>query len=241
MRYLIWDFDGTLAEREGRWSGAVSAVLRRHRPSLACDPQDVRPYLRSGYPWHEPHIERPPSDAEGWWRRLEPVFARFFSEHAGFTAERAQGAAKEVRDEYLRPGAWALFPDVPAALARLGAAGWRHVILSNHVPELEALVQGLGIRDRFVRVLSSACTGFEKPHPRSFALARLACIGHADLVMIGDSVSADVRGAESCGIPAILVRTAADERWRCADLADLPGVIEQRLAAWRAEGKQSAS
>lgn len=46
---------------------------------------------------------------------------------------------------------------------------WRQLILSNHVPELVAIVEGLGIDCYFETVLRSGVTGYEKPHPASFA------------------------------------------------------------------------
>ena len=48
-----------------------------------------------------------------------------------------------------------------------GDTGWRQAIVSNHCPELETLVDGLGIGAFFDKVYSSTCTGYEKPHPRS--------------------------------------------------------------------------
>ncbi len=29
-RYIIWDFDGTLAYRDGAWSGTLAGILRRN-------------------------------------------------------------------------------------------------------------------------------------------------------------------------------------------------------------------
>jgi putative hydrolase of the HAD superfamily len=91
------------------------------------------------------------------------------------------------------------------------------VILSNHVPELEAIISGLGIRDRFAAVITSALIGYEKPHPEAFRIA-LAKAGHPETVwMVGDNPRADVAGAEAAGIPAILVRHEGKARHRAAD------------------------
>lgn len=53
-RLLIWDFDGTLAHRDGMWSGAMVEVLDRHEPGHGITREDVRPHLRMGFPWHNP-------------------------------------------------------------------------------------------------------------------------------------------------------------------------------------------
>lgn len=80
------------------------------------------------------------------------------------------------------------------------------MIVSNHVPELGDLVGRLGLADLIDGVLTSAVTGYEKPHPAMYGIA-LDLIGHPDRVwMIGDNPVADVAGAEAVGIPAILVR-----------------------------------
>jgi putative hydrolase of the HAD superfamily len=88
----------------------------------------------------------------------------------------------------------------------LRAHGWRHVLLSNHVPELPQLVDRLGLGELFDEVLTSAATGYEKPHPEMFALGLRAAGAHERAWMVGDNYDADVVGAESAGIPAVLVR-----------------------------------
>jgi putative hydrolase of the HAD superfamily len=76
-----------------------------------------------------------------------------------------------VRWCYAVPETFRLYDDTTEALRMFRDSGWRQAIVSNHCPELEALVGGLGIGAFFERVFSSACTGYEKPHPRSIVLA----------------------------------------------------------------------
>jgi len=92
----------------------------------------------------------------------------------------------------------------------LYAAGWHHVILSNHVPELPLIVYGLGLGELIVGVVASTATGYEKPHPRAFAIALDAVGGVERVWMVGDKVDADIRGAEAVEIPVIRVRASAD-------------------------------
>lgn len=33
-RWLLWDFDGTLARRQGGWTGTLLGLLRQHVPDL---------------------------------------------------------------------------------------------------------------------------------------------------------------------------------------------------------------
>jgi|GEM_PF-3887862 len=48
--YLIWDFDDTLARRDGRWSGAL--VQAAATEGVTVDAAALKPYLREGFPWH---------------------------------------------------------------------------------------------------------------------------------------------------------------------------------------------
>ena len=93
------------------------------------------------------------------------------------------------------------------ALDRLGEAGWRHAVLSNHVPELEQIVAGLGLDRHVESVLCSGVTGYEKPHPEAFATALRLRRDGEPVWMVGDNPEADVEGARRAGLPAVLVRT----------------------------------
>ena len=64
------------------------------------------------------------------------------------------------------------FPEVPAVLRRLRAAGLKTAILSNGTPAmLDALVAGAGLQDQFDTVLSVEQVGVYKPHPSVYQLA----------------------------------------------------------------------
>lgn len=99
--------------------------------------------------------------------------------------------------------------------------------MSNHVPELRDLVEGLELSELVTDVLSSAVTGYEKPHPLAFELGRAATGYPDELWMVGDNPEADVRGAEAVGIPSILVRTESRDVGRWAeDLWGVEGLLD---------------
>jgi len=206
-QYAIWDFDGTLAERKGMWSGALLEALETERPGHGVIPELVRPYLQTGFPWHEPHnVREVQLSAEQWWQALYPVFVRAYCEGLQLEHAQAHRLCKAVREAYVHPKTWALFEDALPTLKTLAAAGWKHVILSNHVPELGQIVEALGIASYFEAIFNSAETGVEKPHPLAFRNV-LASLGRVESAwMIGDSLTADVKGANAAGIPAALVR-----------------------------------
>lgn len=206
-RYIIWDFDGTLGQRNGAWSGALLEVLQANGGGHHLTPTDLRPFLAKGFRWHKAEAKNSPgASPEQWWKELDPVFELAFREGAGVGGGEAQRLAQEVRAAYTNPSRWVKFSDTHPTLTTLTADGWRHVLLTNHVPELGDILRSLDMQDHFVVVFNSADTGVEKPHPEAFENVRASLPPEARLLMIGDNIAADVQGAEKAGIPAILVR-----------------------------------
>jgi putative hydrolase of the HAD superfamily len=234
VRLLIWDFDGTLANRRGEtgWSILLAEVLDAEEPGHGHAAETFRPYLRGGFPWHTPDVAHPErSDPEAWWASVCPVLARAY-EAAGYAPARALELAEAARRLYVDPTVgWALFDDTLPALERLSVAGWMHAILSNHVPELRQIVSALGLDEHVEFVSCSAETGYEKPHERAFASV-LEPLRPAEAWMVGDNVLADVLGAEAVGLPAVLVRRPDPRAERYADsLAGVERFVEEAVAA----------
>ena len=205
---ILWDFDGTLARRAGGTSFGTCMVetLDEHEPDHGIDLALIQPFLRSGFPWHAPDIVHPHlSTAASWWEHVEPLLVRGF-EGVGFASARARTLGRLARERYVDVRHWEVFDETISALSTLRELGWRHVILSNHVPELPAIVRDLGLAPFFDASINSAETGYEKPHPQAFAIARRAAGNPSTLWMVGDNPVADVAGAQAVGIPAILVR-----------------------------------
>lgn len=229
-KYIFWDFDGTLAFREGMWNGTLLEILNTREPGLKAARDDLRPHLSAGFPWHTPKIGHPHiNDAELWWSGLLPIFERAFVS-LGLSASRAKELAAEVPKKFCCPGKWVLFEDTVPALTELSERGWKHIILSNHVPELADLVDSLGISHFFEDIHTSAVTGYEKPHPEAFRMALARLPDPSRVWMVGDNPVADVRGAEGLGIPAILVRkTHPDVRYQCESLNDLDNILDDSL------------
>jgi putative hydrolase of the HAD superfamily len=226
-RFLLWDFDGTLAYREGMWGGCLVEALDGSEDAHGVTIDDVRPFLRDGFPWHAHDVPHPElSTPEAWWDAVEAVLARAY-EGVGLPAGRARELAREAHLRYVDcTSGWSLFDDTLAVLESLREASWAHAILSNHVPELPQLVEGLGLSGLVDVVLTSAVTGYEKPHPEAFALALERCGRPGEVWMIGDNPLADVAGAEAVGIPAILARTEAENVGRrAATLHDVERLI----------------
>lgn len=202
---VFWDFDGTLAQRDGLWAGALIDALASVDPAASVDNSRLRAELATGFPWHTPETTVGPLSADEWWRCLRPTFVRAFTA-AGVHEELAKEASNRVGAEFYRVDAWELIEGAIDALTMTRTAGYRNVIVSNHGPELPRLVDSLGLSCLIDFTVTSAKIGAEKPHPLIFesAMSRADVSPADDVWMVGDNPTADVEGAERSGIRAIL-------------------------------------
>ena len=205
QRVIIWDFEGTLAVRPGRFTGALVKAARLCDPAFQGTDDQVRPYLSGAFPWHGKEKRHAfADDADAWWRSL-----RGFSAHAlqqlGMREVLAVEAAQLARSVYLDSGEWVCLDGALQTLDALSGCGWTHVIMSNFAPELDGIVEALGLSSRIAMAFSSGRVGFEKPSKAYFdhVLGRIsparACF------MIGDNPEADIEGGRSAGLKTILL------------------------------------
>lgn len=175
-------------------------------PKSKATVNDIVPHLKQGFPWHEPekaHVHL--STSELWWAHLRKVFIQTFLK-LGFSREDASELAWLAQKRFLDFERWKLFQDTIPTLKGLQSYGWKHIIVSNHVPELNLIISHLGLDNYLIDVINSAEVGFEKPNPKIFEVALGRAFRADDIWMIGDNYNADVWGAEQVGIKAILVR-----------------------------------
>jgi len=225
-RVIFWDFDATLGERPGHWRGAVRDALTEVLGEHEFTAGQIAGELMNGFPWHQPHLPHPQlSDPDEWWAHLAAALTEAVR-RLGVPPGPAAEAATRVRSQFIDPASWRLFDDTLAALDQLASLGWRHVVVSNHVPELPAILASLGLDGYLADVVNSAVTGYEKPHPMAFRIA-LERAGHPRYAwMVGDNPVADIAGATAVGLPAILVRTRpADGGRHITSLAEVAELV----------------
>lgn len=231
-RVLLWDFDGTLGGRIdglfGRaWSASMLEAVRAMMPETKLTQEDIAPHLGSGFPWHQPDVAHPElNDPETWWAHIRGIYRDIYGK-LGFTTQQSEELAWAAQRRYVDLSVWELYADTLPVLGRLKQAGWRHVIVSNHVPELRTIVRHLGLEELLEDVINSAEVGYEKPNPAIFRIALDRIGAFSEVWMIGDNIKADVLGAEAAGIPGILVRNS-DERakLRFANLLELEAYLQ---------------
>jgi putative hydrolase of the HAD superfamily len=202
---VLWDFDGTLAERPGHWSSCMVDVLEPLWPGHGLTAEAIEVHLRAGFPWQDTTVDRRHlTDPDAWWSALHPVLRAAYL-RAGVPDTLADDAASAVRIRFSDVSAWRVIDGALDALSALQAAGARQAVLSNHVPELPQIVDALGLGGFFDRVFTSAAIGWEKPHPQIFSYAITELGNPPEVWLIGDNPVADLKGATAAGIRAVLV------------------------------------
>ncbi len=138
---------------------------------------------------------------------------------------------------------WRPMPGVYEVLPQLQAAGFRLAIISNASDSNNVwrLIDGARLRYYFDPIIISSSAGIRKPSPKIFNLV----LDHWGLpasacAMVGDTLDADILGAQLCGLHNVWMSAHADRPDNRAKrgeiipeveitaLAELPGV----LAAW---------
>lgn len=111
-----------------------------------------------------------------------------------------------VYRQFEEPSVWRVFDDVFPALAELKARGFKLAVLSNWDERLRPLLARLDLFNGFDTVIISHEAGHTKPAPEIFLKAAAALELPSDAILhVGDSAREDVSGAQSVGMPALLL------------------------------------
>ncbi len=130
-------------------------------------------------------------------------------------------------------------PDVVATLEHLRATGLRLGVVSNAAYRPQLMVrqmEALALAQYFGALTFSSAVGVRKPHPAIYqdALVRLGVEGDESL-FVGDRVREDVRGPQSLGMRAILLREWRQEEdpgvadYVIERLGELPAIVDRLL------------
>ena len=103
---------------------------------------------------------------------------------------------------------WVIETDTIKILDELTNKGYRLGLISNAADDrdVQQLVDRMALRSRFDFILTSAACGRRKPHPLMFqkALTHFSVQPH-QTAMVGDTLMADISGAENLGIYSIWI------------------------------------
>jgi HAD superfamily hydrolase (TIGR01549 family) len=218
-KVIFWDFDGTLVHSNHLWSNAVFRVLQEACPGCAATFDDVRFYMKEGFPWHTPESDFRHLTDDRWWNFMTDRFRRIY-QLLGIPEEGADALSRRVRPEILCTGNYTLYDDAVPILETSLKRGYRNIIVSNNYPELQDVMTGLHLSDYFEDFIVSGKVGYDKPRKEIFDIALQRADFPDQCLMIGDNPFADVYGANQAGIRSVLVHADPD---RCV-LPALHGV-----------------
>ena len=218
---IAFDLDGTLVDTAPDLIGALNAVLEEEQiPSL--EPQAARFLVGRGA---KTLLRRGFAMAERPWETEQE--SRLVDRYVQLYFDRI---TRESRP----------FPGLDAALDALEAGGARFVVCTNKRTDLSlALLEGLGMTQRFGAVIGADAAPAPKPDARHLQAAVAAVGGRMDrALMVGDS-EADIGAARNAGVPSVAVsfgycEAGAETLGADAvihDYAELPGAAERLLAA----------
>jgi len=124
----------------------------------------------------------------------------------GGDPDASAAPAREIYDDWAVNHHFTLYDDVDATLRELKARGLRLGLITNGHRSLTAFQSHFELDGLIDVTLSSKNHGYMKPHPSIFRAAlELAQCRPEEALMVGDSYSHDVLGAESVGMRGVLI------------------------------------
>lgn len=140
---------------------------------------------------------------------------------------------RQFEDDYVNicPTKTNLFPKTHETLAYLKDKYVLHLISNGFKESTELKVSNNGLGGYFQNVVISEVVGFNKPDKAIFDHAlNLANAGITESIMIGDSLEADIRGAQNYGMKAIYFNpegkeTPDDVEQEITCLSELMGLL----------------
>jgi putative hydrolase of the HAD superfamily len=194
---VLLDALGTLVELERPWPHLVAELAER---GVVVSEADAERAMRAEMDYYRAHHDEA-SDRAGL-AGLRRRCAALVATELGLAL-----APEDVEAALLGALRFRAFPEVPAVLRALRARGSTLVVVSNWDVSLHDVLERTGLAPLLDRVLTSAEVGSAKPDPAIFhqALAAAGDVPAARAIHVGDSVEADVAGARTAGVGAVLV------------------------------------
>ncbi len=234
IRALIFDLGSTLIRFDGEWTEVVSGA------HLALVEQLQRDGLK---------IDGPAVAAE--FRRQMEIYyhdreSDFIEVTTAFVLRQvlAESGHAEVSDEVVRRALermyrltedhWSPMPGVHEVLGAL-RRDFRLGLISNAGNEanVHRLIDRAGLRPYLDPILISAAVGLRKPNPALFEIVLRAWdLRPREVVMIGDTLGADILGAQNAGMHQIWLTADADNP---ANRAHADTIIPEATASALAE------
>jgi putative hydrolase of the HAD superfamily len=221
VRAVLLDALGTLVELPAPWP-ALAAELKAR--GAAVTEQEARVALLEEMAYYRAHHDEAtgPAELDDLRDRCTAILRAALPAHAR--------EVPDLRGALLAALRFRAYPEVPAVLAELGAAGIARVVVSNWDVSLRGVLDDLELTPLLDGIVISAEAGVAKPDPAIFELAlALAGVPAGAAVHVGDTREEDFAGACAAGLLAIhLDRSGADPD-AMASLTGLPGFVRSTV------------
>lgn len=224
IRWVVFDAVGTLIFATPGVAVAYHEIGQRHGSQLSLEEVSAR--FRSAFRNLETQdlsgdgseITSEAIEEERWRKIVSDVLSDVTSPDACF---------EDLFHHFGDPSSWACFDDVDGAIANLTSGGLQLAMASNFDARLHSVCEGLPELTSIPRRVVSSEVGFRKPS-RSFydALLRQIDASPNEVLMVGDDLANDVRGAEAAGIRAVLIDRSSIRNKSTAEVTTVNSLLE---------------
>lgn len=228
---ILFDAVGTLLRPDPSVAGVYARVGREFGSRLA-EEELARRFpiaLRRHHDFRRATRSDPTAtDEEQEWERWRGIVTEVFDD----VPHASGGLFFALWEHFARSEHWALYDDVPEALARLAAAGHRLGIASNFDRRLPPICRAHRPLRAIEQVFVSSQVGYQKPDPRFFAsVAAALALPPSEILLVGDDWENDHQGALAAGWQAIHL----DRGQERAGGTSIGSLAELRVASWQPE------
>jgi HAD superfamily hydrolase (TIGR01662 family) len=162
------------------------------------------------------------------------IFVRYTGriiEEMGGSGPHVSDCAREIYREWAECQHFFLYDDVAPVLRELASRGLKIGLISNSHRCLSSFQQHFELEGLITAAVSSSEHGYMKPHPSIFTAAlALAGADANESVMVGDSLTHDIEGAQRAGMRGVLVHRSDDPAPQTdvpviRSMTELPGLL----------------
>ena len=214
LKGAIFDLGETLIHLTVSWEQvrdwrieAIHGALRDHGVTL--DVSDVKQQYMRLHDEESDYAARTLEEIE-----IERTFTRLLDRLNVRKRERPAMTDLVKRSFELELNSWVLFPGTQTMLQQVRDLRLKVGLLSNARSDwaIKEIVEQQGLTRYFDSILTSASIGIRKPRPEPFLqMLKQLDLQANEVVMIGNSMEADIAGAKPLGIKTIHVTFGANE------------------------------
>ncbi len=228
---VFLDLGDTLIRAHPSWSVVYRRVLAAH--GVEVDADALRAALDHVFSNNGDHVEGPfEASEEASYQRLKRFDTQVLEVLGADVPSDAFFRALEAA--FAERAAWWVYEDVPPALQALQDAGIRLAVISNWGWSGPELLHTLELASHFEALIISDRVGYLKPSVGIFQHALQLLDAAPELALhVGDSIRADVEGAQGVGLRAVLIDRSGQGAGNAAGQAEPPPGVPRIADLWQ--------